>query len=82
MVYKKDTTNCDLHIGDVKVNHMRSVLTDEGEWKSEIWKRIEIAKCIFQKINGTLSDQKITLDTKKRMRYDSVMSTLRYSNES
>ena len=56
-------------------------ITEDGRCEEEIKRRINIAKTTFSKMNKVLTSRKIALNTRKRILYCYIWSTLQYGVE-
>lgn len=69
---KRDSPRYELHVGNTKIkmaqkiNYKGSVLIDNRKYDAEIWKCIEIAKGVYQKLRKVLRVENIVGGEKKR----------------
>lgn len=82
VVIKRDSPNCKLHIGDVKIKQLQkfcylgNVITDDRKCNTEIQGHIGIVKVTFQKVSKSKC---IKIRNKDK---SAIMFILQYSNES
>src|SRR5215469_5114643 len=65
-----------------RFNYQGSLINEDGRWEDEIRKRINKAKCAFNKMKNLLTNSKVSIETRKRFVKCYVWSTLLYGCES
>ena len=84
---KKETPRCHLKSDGVVIkqveqfNYLGSMLTSDGRCKTEIKRRIGIAKKSFKDLSNILANRKISFNTRKRILKSYVWSVLLYGCE-
>ena len=64
-----------------KYQYLGQLITEDGRCEVEIKRRIEIAITNFLKMRGVLTTKRLSITTRKKLLYHSVMSTLMYVAE-
>ena len=64
-----------------RFNYLRSLINNDGRYEDEIRKRINKAKCAFNKKKNLLTNSKVSIETRKRFVKCCVWSTLLHGCE-